>query len=188
MKWGPGLRKYHDALIGYTNGVFSVKETPVPPENLFGPGGRYRPQQVKGTLGKLGQLVYNLTGQGGSGLGPRIKCQAWAFKEPDPAEWMGGGSSCPCTLSQALADLSFLQDTADPGPALKQLRDPMWGGATGYIFRSLLSNRHGAGKMCVYEAEGALLAGINERYFTEYNTQKYFGNSLNLQSNLSGDD
>lgn len=187
MKWGPGLRKYHDALIGYTDGIFSVKETTVPPENLFGPGGRYRPQEVKGTLGKLGQLVYNLTGQEGSVLGSRIKCQAWASKEPDPAEWMGGGSSCPCTLSQALADLSFLQDTTDPGPSLKQLRDQLWGGSTGYIFRSLLSNRYSAGKMCVYEAEGALLAGINQRYFTEYNTQKYLGKSFNLQSDLSGE-
>ncbi|CAI5653345.1 mucin-4-like [Oreochromis niloticus] len=45
MKWDPGQRKYHDALIGYTNGKLSIKEIPVPPENLFGPGGRYRPQQ-----------------------------------------------------------------------------------------------------------------------------------------------
>lgn len=186
MKWGPGLRLYHDTLIGYTDGIFSFTETTVPPENLFGPGGRYRPQEVKGTLGKLGQLVYNLTGQEGADSSPRIKCQAWAMKEPNPSGWMVGVSSCPCTLSQGLADLSFLQDTTDPGPTLKKLRDQRWGGSTGYFFRSLLSNSYGAGKTCVYEPDGALLAGFNERYFSEYNTQKYIGNTFTFWSTVSG--
>ncbi|XP_037829284.1 fibrillin-3 isoform X2 [Kryptolebias marmoratus] len=178
MKWGPGLRQYHDALIGYTDGIFSVKETTIPPENLFGPGGRYRPQEVKGTLGKLGQLVYNLTGEESSESSPRIKCQAWATQQPNPAEWMVGVSSCPCTLSQALEDLSFLQDTPEPGSTLQKLRDQRWGGATGYVFRSLLSNRYGAGKMCVYEPDGTLLAGVNQRFFSGYNEQKYIDEEL----------
>ncbi|KAG7229887.1 hypothetical protein INR49_009604 [Caranx melampygus] len=122
QKFNVSERQHHNAIIGYTDGTSTVKEPTVPPENLFGPGGRYRPQQVKGTLGKLGQLVYNLTGPLGFNMDPKIRCQAWAMKEPDPAEWIKELSSCPCTRTQALEDLSFLQDTTDPGLEVKTLR------------------------------------------------------------------
>lgn len=177
MRWGPGQRRYHNAVIGYTDGKSSHKEPTVPPGNLFGPGGRYRPQQEKGIMGKLGQLVYDLTGPAGSDLDSRIRCQAWAMKEPDPAEWMKGLFSCPCTHTQASEDLSFLQDTTDPGSRVKTLRGQRWGGAGGYIFQSILSNRHGSGKRCVYEPDGPLLAGYNERYFSGHSMQKHIGNT-----------
>ncbi|XP_008274757.1 fibrillin-1 [Stegastes partitus] len=178
MNWGPGLREYHDALIGYTDGKLTVKETTDSPENLFGPKGRYRPHQVNGTLGKLGQLVYDLTGPPGSDVDPGFKCQAWAMKEPDPAEWTQVLPSCPCTRTQALEDLAFLQDTADPGPTAKRMRGQRWGGARGHIFRSLQSNRDGAGKRCVYEPDGPLLAGYNERYFSGSSIQKHIDGDL----------
>ncbi|XP_044070958.1 mucin-like protein isoform X2 [Siniperca chuatsi] len=178
MRWGPGQRQYHNALIGYTDGKSSHKEPTVPPENLFGPGGRYRPQQVKGIMGKLGQLVYDLTGPAGSDVDPRVRCQAWTMKEPDPAEWTKGLSSCPCTRTQALEDLSFLQDTTDPGSRVKTLRGQRWGGAGGHIFQSILSNRHGSGKRCVYEPDGPLLAGYNERYFSGHSMQKHIDEDL----------
>ncbi|XP_039995971.1 uncharacterized protein si:ch73-105b23.6 isoform X4 [Xiphias gladius] len=178
MHWGPGQRQYHDALIGYTDGKSSFKEPTVPPENLFGPGGRYRPQQVKGTLGMLGQLVYDLTGPAGSDIDPQIRCQAWAMKEPDPAEWTKELSSCPCIRTQALEDLSFLQDTTDLGLRVKTLRGQRWGGAGGHIFKSVLSNRYGSGKRCVYEPEGPLLAGYNERYFSIHSVQKHIDEDL----------
>ncbi|XP_021172006.2 mucin-like protein [Fundulus heteroclitus] len=179
MKWGPGLRKHHNALIGYTDGEKNTfKETTVPPENLFGPAGRYRPNEVRGTLGNLGQLVYDLTGPQGPDVGPRIKCQAWSKKEPEPAEWAAGVSSCPCTRTQALEDLAFLHDLTDPGETVQKLRAQRWGGTSGQMFRSLLSNRYGAGKRCVYEPEGALLAGYSERYFYGHSTQKYIDEDL----------
>ncbi|XP_028279854.1 mucin-like protein [Parambassis ranga] len=178
MNWGPGQRQYHDALIGYSNGAVSVKESTVPPENLFGPAGRYRPHQVKGTMGKLGQLVYNLTGPGRSDVDPGIMCQLWAVKEPDPAVWMKGLSSCPCTRTQALEDVSFLQDNADPGPVPKKLRGQRWGGAAGQPFRSLLANKYRSGKRCVYDPEGPLLAGYNERYFSVDSIQTHIDGDL----------
>ncbi|TDH00847.1 hypothetical protein EPR50_G00174060 [Perca flavescens] len=175
MRWGPGQRKYHDALIGYTNGKSSHKEPTVPPENLFGPGGRYRPQEVKGVMGKLGQLVYDLTASAGSDVDLRMKCQAWAMKEPDPAAWTKELSSCPCTRAQALEDLSFLQDTTDAGSRVKTLRGQRWGGAGGHVFQSILSSRQGSGKRCVYDPDGPLLAGYNERYFSGNSIQKHIG-------------
>ncbi|XP_047190910.1 mucin-4-like [Scophthalmus maximus] len=178
MRWGPGQRQYHNAVIGYTNGKSSVREPTVPPENLFGPGGRYRPQQVKGTLGMLGQLVYDLSEPAGSDTDPQIMCQVWAMKEPDPAEWTEELSSCPCTRIQALEDMSFLQDTTDPSSRVKKLRDQRWGGAAGHIFKSVLSNRHGSGKRCMYEPEGPLLAGYNERYFFGHSLQNHIDEDL----------
>lgn len=180
MKWGPGFRKHHDALIGYTDGRTSFKETTVPPDNLFGPAGRYRPNEVRGTLGNLGQLVYDLTGPEGSDVDARIKCQTWWKKEPDPSEWALGLPSCPCTWTQALEDLAFLQDLTDPGETVQKLRAQRWGSASGHIFRSLLSNQYGAGKRCVYEPDGALLAGYSELYFHGHNTQKHIGNFFAL--------
>ena len=178
MLWGRGQREYHDALIGYTDGKYSHQEPTVPPENLFGPAGRYRPQQVNGTMGKLGQLVYDLTGPPGSDdVDFSIRCQAWAMKEPDPAEWTKELSSCPCTRTQALEDLSFMQDAADPGSRVKTLRGQRWGGAAGHVFQSILSNGHGSGKRCVYEPDGPLLAGYSERYFSGHSTQKHIGNT-----------
>ncbi|XP_039639005.1 mucin-like protein [Perca fluviatilis] len=178
MRWGPGQRKYHDALIGYTNGKSSHKEPTVPPENLFGPGGRYRPQQVKGVMGKLGQLVYDLTASAGSDVDLRMKCQVWAMKEPDPAAWTRELSSCPCTRAQALEDLSFLQDTTDAGSRVKTLRGQRWGGAGGHVFQSILSSRQGSGKRCVYDPDGPLLAGYNERYFSGNSIQKHIDEDL----------
>ncbi|CAG6017969.1 unnamed protein product [Menidia menidia] len=178
MRWGPGLRQYHDALIGYTDGKSSVKETTDPPENLFGPGGRYRPQEKTGTLGKLGQLVYDLSGPVGSDVDPGLKCQAWAMREPHPAEWMMTQSSCPCTRTQALEDLSFLQDVTDPGPTATKLRGQRWGDSAGHVFRSLLSNGHGAGKRCVYEPDGPLVAGYNERYYSGRTVQEHIDEDL----------
>ncbi|XP_035848373.1 fibrillin-1 [Sander lucioperca] len=178
MRWGPGQRKYHDALIGYTNGKSSHKEPTVPPENLFGPGGRYRPQQVKGVMGKLGQLVYDLTASAGSDVDFRMKCQAWAMKEPDPAAWTKELSSCPCTRTQALEDLSFLHDTTDAGSRVKTLRGQRWGGAGGHVFQSILSSRQGSGKRCVYDPDGPLLAGYNERYFSGNSIQKHIDEDL----------
>lgn len=177
MKWGPGQRKYHDALIGYTNGKLSIKEIPVPPENLFGPGGRYRPQQVKGTMGNLGQLVYDLTGPTGSDVDPGFRCQEWAVMEPDPDEWTKGLPACPCTRNQVLEDLLFMQDTSVPSPTVVKLRGQRWGSAQGQTFCSVLSNIYGSGKRCVYEPDGALLAGYNERYFSGYSIQKHIGNA-----------
>uniref|UniRef100_A0A8C4EQG9 Si:ch73-105b23.6 n=1 Tax=Dicentrarchus labrax TaxID=13489 RepID=A0A8C4EQG9_DICLA len=178
MSWGPGQRQYHDALIGYTDGRTTHKEPTVPPDNLFGPRGRYRPQQMKGTMGKSGQLVYDFSGPAGSDVDPSIKCQAWAMKEPNPAQWTAGLFSCPCTRTQVLEDLSFLQDTTDLGSVVKKLRDQRWGGAGGHIFKSVLSNRHGSGKRCVYELDGHLLAGYNERYFSGQSLQKHIDEDL----------
>ncbi|XP_017164593.1 mucin-4 isoform X2 [Poecilia reticulata] len=178
MKWGPGLRKHHDALIGYTDGKTTFKETTEPPGNLFGRAGRYRPNEVKGTLGNLGQLVYDLTGPVGSDADAGIKCQAWSRGEPDPAVWTVGLSSCPCTRMQALEDLVLLLDLSDPGETVQKLRAQRWTGASGQVFRSLLSNQYGAGKRCVYEPEGALLAGFNERYFYGQSTQKHVDGDL----------
>lgn len=180
MRWRPGQRLYHDALIGYTDGISYHKEPTVPPENLFGPGGRYRPQQMRGITGKLGQLVYNLTGPVGPDMDPSIRCQAWAMKEPDPAVWAKGLISCPCTRTQAMEDLSFLQDTTDPGSWVKTLRGQRWGGAGGHIFQSILSNRHGSGKRCVYELDGPLLAGYSERYFSGRSMQKHIGTYIHV--------
>eukprot|EP00066_Takifugu_rubripes_P011903 XP_011601169.1 PREDICTED: mucin-4-like [Takifugu rubripes] len=173
MGWGPGQRLYHDAIIGYTDGKSQHIEPTVPADNLYGPGGRYRPQQMKGNMGKFGQLVYNLTGSGGSNVDPGMRCQTWAMTEPLPTLWAEDLFTCPCTLSQALEDLSFMQDTTDPGPRVKTLRGQRWGGTGGHVFKSVLSNSHGSGKRCAYEPDGPLLAGYSERYFTEHNMQKH---------------
>ncbi|XP_027863737.1 mucin-like protein isoform X2 [Xiphophorus couchianus] len=174
MKWGPGLRKHHDALIGYTDGKTTFKETIKPLGNLFGRAGRYRPNEVIGTLGNLGQLIYDLTGPLGSNADAGIKCQAWSKEEPDPAVWMLGLPSCPCTQMQAQEDQALLLDLSDPGETVQK----WWAGTSGQVFKSLLSNQHGAGKRCVYEQEGALLAGFNERYFYGHSTQKHIDGDL----------
>lgn len=184
MGWGPGQRLYHDAIIGYTDGKSQHIEPTVPPDNLYGPGGRYRPQQMKGTMGKFGQLVYDLTGSGGSDVDPGVRCQTWSMKEPVPAQWAEDLSTCPCTRSQALEDLSFMQDTMDPGARVKTLRGQRWGGTGGHVFRSVLRNSHGSGKRCVYELDGPLLAGYSERYFSEHNIQKHIGMCILLDTFL----
>ncbi|XP_055358339.1 mucin-like protein isoform X2 [Betta splendens] len=178
MSWNRGQRLYYDALIGYTDGNFSFSERPVPNDNLFGPGGRYRPQQMNGTLGKLGQIVYDLAKLEGSGLDARIRCRLWAIKEPDPTDWTKVLPTCPCTRTQVLEDLSFSQDTSDPGSRVKTLRGQRWGGAGGHIYQSVLSNRYGSGKRCVYDPEGPLLAGYSERYFSGGNLQKHIDEDL----------
>ncbi|XP_029962393.1 fibrillin-1 [Salarias fasciatus] len=178
MNWGPGQREHHDALIGYTDGKYSFVEKTTPPDNLFGPGGRYRPQQLNGTLGKSGQLVYNLTGPTGSEAAPETRCQAWAMKQPDPAGWIKDLPSCPCTRTQALEELSFLQDTADLSSKVQMLRGQRWGSAAGHVFRSVLSSGKGAGKRCVYELDGPLLAGYNEAYFSEHSKQRHIDEDL----------
>lgn len=127
---------------------------------------------MRGNAGQLGQLVYDLTG---SDMDAGIRCQVWAMKEPDPAEWTNGLFSCPCTRAQAMEDLSFLQDTTDPGSRVKMLRGQRWGGAGGHIFQSILSNRHGSGKRCVYELDGPLLAGYSERFFSGHSLRKHIG-------------
>lgn len=175
MGWNYGQRLYHDALIGYTDGKVSFNETTVPPENLFGPGGRYRPQHVNGTMGNLGQLVYDLTASPGSDVDPQIRCRLWVMKEPDPTEWTKVLSTCPCTRTQVLEDLSFLQDTTDPDSRVKTLRAQMWGGTGGHTFQSILSNKYGSGKRCVYDPEGPLLAGYSERYCSRNNIQMHIG-------------
>ncbi|XP_049591742.1 fibrillin-2 isoform X1 [Syngnathus scovelli] len=178
MRWGPGQREHHDALIGYMAGKSVHKESTTPPENIFGPGGRYRPQQIKGPLGKLGQIVYDLSGPNESEATPGLACQAWAMKQPDPADWTHGLPSCHCTRTQALEDLSFLQDTAEQGSQLKILRDQRWGADGGHFFRSILANKYGAGKRCVYDPQGPLLAGYNERYVSRQSTQKHIDEDL----------
>lgn len=177
MGWDRGQRIFYDALIGYTDGNFSFREPTVPQGNPFGPGGRYRPQQVKGTMGNLGQLVYNLTERVGSDVDPRIRCRLWAMKEPDPTEWTKALSTCPCTRTQVLEDLSFLQDTTDPDLRVKTLRGQRWGGTGGHIFQSILPNKYGSGKRCVYDPEGPLLAGYSERYFSRNSIQMHIGNT-----------
>lgn len=180
MLWGPGQRLHHDALIGYTDGNFNHREPTVPPENLFGPGGRYRPQQMRGFMGKFGQLLYDLTGPVGLSKDPGTRCQAWAMQEPDPVEWAEGLISCPCTRAQATEDLSFLQETTDPGSRVKTLRGQRWGSVGGHVFQSILSNRHGSGKRCVYELDGPLLAGYSERYFSGHSFQKHIGTYMQI--------
>lgn len=175
MGWGPGQRLYHDAITGYTDGKSQHIEPTVPPDNLYGHGGRYRPQQMKGTLANFGQLVYDLTGSGRSDVDPGVRCQTWSMEEPVPTHWAEDLSTCPCTRLQALHDLSFMQDTTDPGARVKTLRGQRWGGTGGQIFQSVLSNDHGSGKRCVYELDGPLLAGYSERYYSEHNLQKHIG-------------
>ncbi|XP_028325377.1 fibrillin-1 isoform X2 [Gouania willdenowi] len=178
MNWGPGHREHHNALIGYTNGQHSFKKPTIPPENLYGLGGRYRPQQVQGTLGKPGQLVYNLTGLAELETDPQIRCQVWAMQEAEPWEWTKELASCPCTRTQALEDPSFMQDSADPGSTVKRLRGQRWGSASGHVFHSLLFGRFGSGKRCVYEPDDPLLAGFSERYFTAHNITNHINGDL----------
>ncbi|XP_077438582.1 mucin-4-like [Vanacampus margaritifer] len=178
MKWGPGQRVHHDALIGYMDGKGAHEEPTTPPENIFGPEGRYRPQQVKGSSGKMGHIVYDLSGPNEAEANPGLMCQAWAMKEPDPADWTGGLPSCHCTRTQALEDLSFLQDNTDQGSQLKTLRGQRWGGDEGQTFRSVLANKYGSGKRCVYDLQGPLLAGYNERYFSGQSIQKHIDEDL----------
>lgn len=184
MQWGPGRRVHHNALIGYTNGQKNFhNEITDPPENLFGPRGRYRPQQVVGTLGKPGQLVYDLTGQEGGDLDPRLRCQAWAMAEPHPVEWATGVPPCPCTRTQAVEDLAFRPETlpADQTSRVKRSRGLRWGASRGHVVESILSNEHGSGKRCVYDPQGPLLAGYSERYFSGHTTQNHLGNTYSSE-------
>lgn len=186
MGWERGQRIYHDAIIGYKDEHLSVTQPSGAPGDPFGPGGRYRPQQVNGTLGRLGQLVFDLTAPAGSEVDPRIRCRSWAIKEPDPTEWSKVLPMCPCTRTQVQEDLSFLQETSDPGLRVKALRGQRWGGTGGYVFRSVLSNKFGSEKRCVYEPEGPLLAGYSERYFSGTSVQMHIGNVVQAlsQSNV----
>ncbi|XP_049337688.1 mucin-like protein isoform X2 [Astyanax mexicanus] len=170
MNWGPGQRTQNNALIGYTDGVGNFhNEIPNPPDNLFGPGGRYRPQTTVFNTGQLGQIVYDLNGASVLSSDSQRQCQVWALKEPDPKEWALGLTPCPCTRSQALEDLNFGPETlpVDNGMHIKELRGLRWGGSGGQAFQSLLYNKQNAGKRCVYDAQGPLLAGYSERYFTK---------------------
>ncbi|CDQ99459.1 unnamed protein product, partial [Oncorhynchus mykiss] len=177
MYWGPGQRIHHDALTGYTDGGAHFFNETTDPTNLFGPGGRYRPQEVKGNTGQLGQLVYDLTGPTEREQDPKMRCQVWALKEPEPKEWAKGVSSCPCTRAQALEDLAFGPETLPPNQQdrvrVTELRGLRWGGSGGHVFQSILSNRHGSGKRCVYDPQGPLLAG--------YKTHRYHEDLLPFQ-------
>ncbi|XP_042592312.1 fibrillin-3-like [Cyprinus carpio] len=181
MNWGPGRRTNHNALVGYTDGKSNFhNEIPKPPDNLFGPGGRYRPQTAMGNTGKLGQLVYDLSGSSEASSDPQRQCQVWAFNEPDPKEWALGLAPCPCTRFQAQEDLAFSLETL-PSEQMAQVRDLRalrWGGNRGRVFQSVLYNKQNAGKRCVYDPEGPLLAGYSERYFTEDKMQQHIDKDL----------
>lgn len=171
MNWGPGQRTEHNALIGYTDGKNNFhNEIPKQPNNLFGPGGRYRPQTVTGNTGKLGQLVYDLAGSNEISSDPQRQCQIWAFNEPDPKEWALGLASCPCTRVQAQEDLAFGPETlpSEQMAHVRDLRALRWGGSRSRVFQSILFNQQKAGKRCVYDPEGPLLAGYSERFFTDF--------------------
>ncbi|KAI4888646.1 hypothetical protein NFI96_027076 [Prochilodus magdalenae] len=181
MSWGPGQRTHHNALIGYTDGVNTFhSEIPQPPDNLFDQGGRYRPQTIVGNTGQLGQLVYDLTGATVVSSDSQRQCQVWAMKEPDPKEWAQGLAPCPCTRAQALEDLGFGPETlpAENGMRVKELRGLRWGGSGGQVFQSILFNKQGAGKRCVYDPQGPLLAGYSERYFSGDKTQDHIDKDL----------
>ncbi|TRY88739.1 hypothetical protein DNTS_029673 [Danionella cerebrum] len=180
MKWGPGQRINHDALIGYTDGKNDFhQEIPKPPNNLFGPGGRYRPQTIMGNTGELGLLVYDLTGSNETSSDPQRQCQMWAFNEPDPKEWALGLTPCPCTYAQAQDDLAFRPESlTEQTPQVRNLRALRWGANKARVFQSVLYNKQKAGKRCLYDPEGPLLAGYSERYFTEDQTQLYIDKDL----------
>lgn len=183
MNWGPGQRIYHNALIGYTDGIGTFRnEIPKPPSNLFGPGGRYRPQSIVGNTGQLGKLLYDLTGVTVSNSDPQRQCQLWALTEPEPKEWIPGLTSCPCTYAQALEDLTFGPETipAENGTYVQKLRGLRWGGLAGQVFQSILFNKQNAGKRCVYDRQGPLLAGYSERYFTNDKIQEHIGKAATL--------
>ncbi|KAK7901518.1 hypothetical protein WMY93_018287 [Mugilogobius chulae] len=160
MLWGPGQRQFHNALVGYTNGTYSHIEPTIPADNLFGDGGRYRPNQWIGTLGKPGEMVYDLSNPSGASDDPKIKCQEWALKQPNANEWSSG--------------------SAGPNDRGTVLRAQRYGGLTRNVFnfKSVLSNLHGSGKRCVYELDGDLLTGYSERYFTATDQQKHIDEDL----------
>lgn len=183
MNWGPGQRVYNRALIGYTDGVNNFyNEIPTSSENLFHPGGRYRPQTLVGNTGQLGQQVYDLTGASVVSSDSQRQCQLWALKESDPKEWALGLAPCPCTRAQAMEDLGFGPETLPGGNNMlvKELRGLRWGGSGGQVFQSILFNKYGAGKRCIYDLQGPLLAGYSERYFSGDKTQDYIGKAGTL--------
>lgn len=183
MSWGPGQRIYHNALIGFTDGIGSFhNEIPNPPSNLFGPGGRYRPQSIVGNTGHLGKLLYDLTGVTVVSSDPQMQCQVWALKEPEPKEWTLGLTPCPCTRIQALDDLAFGPETLpeENGTYVQKLRSLRWGGTAGQVFQSVLFNKQNAGKRCAYDPQGPLLAGYSERYFTNDRIQEHIGKTASL--------
>ncbi|XP_055083462.1 mucin-like protein [Periophthalmus magnuspinnatus] len=178
MLWGPGQRQYHSAVVGYTDGTHTHIEPTIPADNIFGDGGRYRPNQWTGTLGKPGELVYDLSNPSGVNDDPRIKCQGWALKQPHANEWASGLPTCPCTKMQALGDMSFIQEVLDQTDRVAALRAQRYGGVGRHVFRSVLSNAYGSGKRCVYELEGDLLTGYSERYFTVADRQRHIDEDL----------
>ncbi|KAJ8014227.1 hypothetical protein DPEC_G00038060 [Dallia pectoralis] len=182
MRWGPGQRIHHDALTGYTDGKRHFFNETAKSADRFGPGGQYRPQEVIWNTGKLGQLVYDLTGPAESEQDPQVRCQAWAVKEPEPKDWAAGVASCPCTRAQAMEDLAFGPETLPVNlqdrKRVQDLRGMRWGGSDGDVFQSILSNRYGSGKRCVYDPEGPLLTGYSERYFSGATAQKHIDEDL----------
>ncbi|XP_028845519.1 uncharacterized protein LOC114795935 isoform X2 [Denticeps clupeoides] len=181
MNWGPGQRTSHNALIGYTDGKDQFhNENTHTPDNLFGPGGRYRPQEVVWNTSRMGQIIYNLTGQTLTSPDPQRKCQLWALGEPDPAEWVVGVAPCPCTRAQAIEDLAFGPETFPPKKEalVREIRGMRWGGSGGHGFQSILSNKQGSGKRCVYDLQGPLLGGYSERYFATDKAQEHIDSDL----------
>lgn len=185
MNWGPGQRIYHNALIGYTDGISTFRnEIPNSPSNLFGPGGRYRPQSIVGNTGQLGQLLYNLTGDTVISSDPQKQCQVWALREPDPKEWILELAPCPCTRTQALDNVAFGPETlpVKNGTYVQNLRGLRWSGTASQVFQSILFNKQNAGRRCVYDPQGSLLAGYSERYFTNDKIQEHIGKAATLLS------
>ncbi|XP_058241182.1 mucin-like protein [Hemibagrus wyckioides] len=181
MNWGPGQRIYHNALIGYTDGISTFhNEIPNSPSNLFGPGGRYRPQSIVGNTGQVGQLLYNLTGDTVISSDPQKQCQVWALSEPDPKEWILELAPCPCTRTQALDNVAFGPETlpVKNGTYVQNLWGLRWSGTASQVFQSILFNKQNAGRRCVYDPQGSLLAGYSERYFTNDKIQEHIDKDL----------
>ncbi|XP_075719873.1 uncharacterized protein LOC142760569 [Rhinoderma darwinii] len=162
MSWGPGLRVYHRALIGYTSGEGIYFNDPQAlKNNTYGSGGIYRPHKVLGNTNKTGVWAYWLTSLNITNY--RSKCWNWYYSEPDSSLWDVGLPSCPCLKSQAAKDYTFtpeiLPSTSKDLVTYRRLQ------SNGTTFQSTLPNQHAAGRRCVYDTDGYLRSGFTDRYF-----------------------
>ncbi|XP_068020178.1 mucin-4-like isoform X3 [Melanerpes formicivorus] len=149
MQWDYTKLAATNVLIGYTSGDGFYRNDDL---SKRPPAVKYRPDQFRGYNTDLrGLWIYKLESR--VGVNYRLKCLAWTGRQQEPQMWSQGLPACPCSLQQGQQD-----------PRFKSSRRGWWGARLSML-HSAAPNQHGASVRCLYDSQGQLIEGRQERYW-----------------------
>ncbi|XP_071940999.1 mucin-4-like [Antedon mediterranea] len=146
---------------------------------------RYKPDFENGNTGLKGRWIFRSERNSNATVNPKMECQSWYSKQPDPVHWTYKLGSCPCGYDQGKQDVKFspFNNTVSwNGQAITGNYSDKF-----ICIRTTLENIYGAGLQCCYREDLSLIEGFYDVQISSFMLQHQPSDSEGYSTYLNED-